>query len=136
MLATCPHFGCILAVFASELTLQQKRSALLCTFFVLHTPGKHAALNRADTAPCLPLRIVGSRKTVQSGRKFRRQLQRAVSMNKRRLVDRGGGAGRLDLDLTYVCDRLIAMAIPCVEGAVYRNDIRDVSARKGSCLHF
>jgi hypothetical protein len=64
---------------------------------------------------------------VQTGRKFRRQLQRAVSMNKRRLVDRGGGAGRLDLDLTHVCDRLIAMAIPCVEGAVYRNDIRDVS---------
>lgn len=31
------------------------------------------------------------------------------------------------MDLTYVCDRLIAMAVPCVEGAVYRNDIREVS---------
>jgi hypothetical protein len=34
---------------------------------------------------------------------------------------------KLDLDLTYICDRLIAMAMPCVEGAIYRNDIREVS---------
>ena len=71
--------------------------------------------------------LAGSRKTLRSALEFRLQLQRAVSMNKRRFFDSGGGAGRrLDLDLTYVCDRLIAMAIPCVEGAVYRNDIREV----------
>jgi hypothetical protein len=58
------------------------------------------------------------------------QVQRAVSLNKRRFVDafaaggRAGGGG-LDLDLTYLCDRLIGMGIPCVEGAVYRNDIRE-----------
>ncbi len=70
---------------------------------------------------------LGSRKVLWSALKFRVQLQRAVSMNKRRFFQAsGGGAGRLDLDLTYVCDRLIAMAIPCVEGAVYRNDIREV----------
>ena len=46
-------------------------------------------------------------------------------MNKRRFVD---SENRIDLDLTYICDRLIAMAIPCVEGALYRNDIREVSA--------
>ncbi len=57
-------------------------------------------------------------------------------MNKRRFFDTGGGGAgrRLDLDLTYVCDRLIAMAIPCVEGAVYRNDIREVSGRLGGRL--
>ena len=53
-----------------------------------------------------------SRKTVQSARKFRRQLQRAVSVNKRRFVDRApGGAGRLDLDLTHICDRCPARRI-------------------------
>ena len=45
-------------------------------------------------------------------------------MNKRRFVD---PETRLDLDLTYVCDRLLVMAIPCVGGVVYRNDIRDVA---------
>ncbi len=45
-------------------------------------------------------------------------------MNKRRFVD---PESRLDLDLTYVCDRLLVMAIPCVGDAVYRNDIRDVA---------
>lgn len=73
---------------------------------------------------------------MRSGLEFRVELQRAVSVNKRRFVDSGAGvgtgatfrkAGRLDLDLTHICDRLIAMAIPCVEGAVYRNDIREVS---------
>jgi hypothetical protein len=34
--------------------------------------------------------------------------------------------------LTHVCDRLIGMAIPCVEGAVYRNDIREVRAVQDS----
>ncbi len=78
----------------------------------------------------------GSRKTLRSALEFRLQLQRAVSMNKRRFFDTGGGGAgrRLDLDLTYVCDRLIAMAIPCVEGAVYRNDIREVSGWLGGRL--
>ena len=62
-------------------------------------------------------------------------LQRAVSLNKRRFVDAfaaggGAGGGGLDLDLTYLCDRLIGMGIPCVEGAVYRNDIREVRCAK------
>jgi len=55
---------------------------------------------------------------------LRKRLQSAVSMNKRRFVDSGN---KLDLDLTYVCDRMIAMAMPCVEGAVYRNDIKEVA---------
>jgi hypothetical protein len=42
-------------------------------------------------------------------------------MNKRRFVDQGSN---IDLDLTYICDRVIAMGLPCVKGAVYRNDIR------------
>ena len=80
--------------------------------------------------------MLRSRKVLWSALKFRVQLQRAVSMNKRRFVQAGGGgAGQLDLDLTYVCDRLIAMAIPCVEGAVYRNDIREVSERPPLVLH-
>ena len=52
------------------------------------------------------------------------RLQKAVSMNKRRFVDTDNG---FDLDLTYVCDRLIVMAIPCVDSAMYRNDIRQVA---------
>ncbi len=77
---------------------------------------------------------------MRSGLEIRAELQRAVSLNKRRFVDAGGGAHasnkfataagvggvRLDLDLTHICDRLIGMGIPCVEGAVYRNDIREV----------
>ena len=45
-------------------------------------------------------------------------------MNKRRFVDTDNG---FNLDLTYVCDRLIVMAIPCVDSAMYRNDIREVA---------
>lgn len=52
------------------------------------------------------------------------RLQKAVSMNKRRFVDTDNG---FNLDLTYVCDRLIVMAIPCVDSAMYRNDIREVA---------
>jgi hypothetical protein len=90
-----------------------------------------AAAPRTNARPdrARACRLAGSRKVLWSALKFRVQLQRAVSMNKRRFIQAGGGgAGRLDLDLTYICDRLIAMAIPCVEGAVYRNDIRDVRA--------
>ena len=57
---------------------------------------------------------------------LRRGLQTAVSLNKRRFIDPDA---KLDLDLTYICDRLIAMALPCVDGALYRNDIREVRAR-------
>ena len=35
----------------------------------------------------------------------------------------------LDLDLTYICDRVIGMSMPCVSDAVYRNDIKEVSSR-------
>jgi hypothetical protein len=51
-------------------------------------------------------------------------LRAAISMNKRRFIDK---ASDINLDLTYICDRLIAMALPCVADAVYRNDIRDVA---------
>lgn len=44
-----------------------------------------------------------------------------VSMNKRRFVAK---EQKLDLDLTYICDRLIAMALPCVRDALYRNDMQ------------
>jgi hypothetical protein len=37
-----------------------------------------------------------------------------VSQNRRRFLDPDGD---FDLDLTYICDRLIAMSLPCVEGA-------------------
>jgi hypothetical protein len=55
---------------------------------------------------------------------LRRSIQTTVSQNKRRFVDPGSN---LDLDLTYICDRLLAMSLPCVEGAVYRNDITEVA---------
>ncbi len=45
-------------------------------------------------------------------------------MNKRRFID---SDNKFDLDLTYICDRLIVMAIPCVDSALYRNDIREVA---------
>lgn len=59
-------------------------------------------------------------------------LRVAVSQNKRRLVDPAGG---FDLDLAYVCDRVIAMAIPAVHRAPYRNDIFEV-ARFFSQKHY
>jgi hypothetical protein len=101
-----------------------------CTFHRLHSIGLASANSSADAASnTLFPYYTGRRKVLWSALKFRVQLQRAVSMNKRRFVQSGSGdgAGRLDLDLTYICNRLIAMAIPCVEGAVYRNDIREVS---------
>ena len=55
---------------------------------------------------------------------LRRSIQTTVSQNKRRFLDPGSN---LDLDLTYICDRLLAMSLPCVEGAVYRNDITEVA---------
>ena len=76
---------------------------------------------------------------------FRRKLQAAVSQSRRRFKDPGTEFtcststkvqiltpkalpdGDFDLDLTYICDRLIAMSLPCVGGAFYRNDMRDVA---------
>ncbi len=58
------------------------------------------------------------------------RLQSSVSRNKRRFQD-----GSFDLDLTYICDRLVAMGIPCVSGVPYRNDVRDV-ARFFSTRHY
>jgi hypothetical protein len=52
------------------------------------------------------------------------RIQAAVSLNKRRFIDPSSG---LNLDLTYICDRLVAMAIPCSNAIIYRNDIREVS---------
>jgi hypothetical protein len=51
-------------------------------------------------------------------------LKVAISMNKRRFVDE---SANINLDLTYVCDRMIAMALPCVADAIYRNNILDVA---------
>lgn len=59
-------------------------------------------------------------------------LRVAVSQNKRRFVDPVGG---FDLDLAYICDRVIAMAIPTVHRAPYRNDISEV-ARFFSQKHY
>jgi len=51
-------------------------------------------------------------------------LKNAVSGNKKRYVDK---RHKLDLDLTYITPRLIAMGIPSVGAeAVYRNDLDDV----------
>lgn len=55
---------------------------------------------------------------------LRISLQTLVSTNKRRFQDKDSG---LDLDLSYICDRLIAMAVPGVHGAIYRNDIKEVA---------
>jgi hypothetical protein len=63
---------------------------------------------------------------------LKRGLQTAVSQNKRRFIDT---EAKIDLDLTYICDRMIAMALPCVDGAMYRNDIREV-ARFFSTRHY
>eukprot|EP00960_Hanusia_phi_P054959 762822-Hanusia_phi.AAC.12 len=50
--------------------------------------------------------------------------QTAISGRRRRFYDLNHD---FDLDVTYVCDRLVAMSIPCVAGAMHRNDIRDVA---------
>ena len=63
---------------------------------------------------------------------LKRGLQTAVSQNKRRFIDT---EAKFDLDLTYICDRMIAMALPCVDGAMYRNDSREV-ARFFSTRHY
>jgi len=52
------------------------------------------------------------------------RIQAAVSVNKRRFID---PSSDINLDLTYICDRLVAMAIPCSHAVIYRNDIREVS---------
>ncbi len=62
---------------------------------------------------------------------LKQQLQVAVSVNKRRFIS---AETNINLDLTYICDRLIAMAIPCVD-KIYRNDIRDV-ARFFAVFHY
>ena len=51
-------------------------------------------------------------------------LRLAVSRNKRRYNDSIGG---FDLDMTYICDRVIAMAVPSAINAPYRNDIFEVA---------
>jgi hypothetical protein len=47
-------------------------------------------------------------------------------MNKRRFICK---KNLFDLDLTYICDRVIAMAMPTVDGGAkaYRNDILEVA---------
>lgn len=55
---------------------------------------------------------------------LRTRLQSMVSMNKRRFTAKDQ---KLDLDLTYICDRLIAMALPCVRDVLYRNDMQMVA---------
>ena len=56
------------------------------------------------------------------GGQIRRQIRGVVSQNKRRLVVPG-----FDLDLTYITDRVVAMAAPAFGGhRAYRNDIYEV----------
>jgi hypothetical protein len=70
------------------------------------------------------LRIMASlRNCAHLGRDMRRRLQTIVSVNKRRFIDH---ELEVDLDLTYIADRVIGLALPCVDSAVYRNDIRQV----------
>lgn len=71
-------------------------------------------LIRASTLVVYCLKMRGS---------FQRDLQAAVSMNRRRYYDH---RMNFDLDLTYICDRVIGMSMPCVGDAVYRNDIIEV----------
>lgn len=52
------------------------------------------------------------------------RAQTAVSQSKRRFIDLDNS---IDLDLCYVYDRVLAMALPVVDGAVYRNDIHEVA---------
>jgi hypothetical protein len=56
-------------------------------------------------------------------RRFKKDIQAAVSQNRRRYYE---SDLKIDLDLTYICDRVIAMSLPCVGDAVYRNDITEV----------
>jgi hypothetical protein len=56
------------------------------------------------------------------GSQLRRQIRGVVSQNKRRFAADG-----FDLDLTYITDRVIAMAAPAFGGrSAFRNDIHDV----------
>ena len=56
------------------------------------------------------------------GGQIRRQIRGVVSQNKRRLVAPG-----FDLDLTYITDRVVAMAAPVFGGRrAYRNDVYEV----------
>ena len=66
--------------------------------------------------------LLASSKVLSLGKEIRWYMQLAVSGTKRRFVDQS-----FDLDLGYVSDRLLAMALPCVAGAAYRNDIREVA---------
>jgi len=64
--------------------------------------------------------LIGLHSCVLLRGKVRVLMQKTVSGNKRRFMDK-----EFDLDLTHIADRLVAMALPCVAGAAYRNDIRD-----------
>jgi hypothetical protein len=63
---------------------------------------------------------------------IKQHLKVTVSQNKRRFIDRKLG---IDLDLTYVCDRVVAMSLPCISDAPHRNDIQEVS-RFFRTLHY
>ncbi|KAJ1483049.1 hypothetical protein T484DRAFT_1801738 [Baffinella frigidus] len=61
---------------------------------------------------------------VRMEKEITHSLKVTVSQNKRRFIDREVG---FDLDLSYICDRVIAMSMPCVSDAMHRNDINEVS---------
>eukprot|EP00961_Rhodomonas_salina_P240927 3255284-Rhodomonas_salina.2 len=90
--------------------------------------------------------MINVRNCAHLGRDMRRRLQTIVSVNKRRSAPNPARIPRecpanprqnalhspafidrdieVDLDLTYIADRVIGHALPCVDSAVYRNDIR------------
>lgn len=57
-------------------------------------------------------------------KKAKKNLQIAVSQNKRRFVS---PVHSIDIDLSYICDRLLAMSIPCHASVMHRNEIKEVS---------
>ena len=69
-----------------------------------------------------------------SGRATRSRLGLTAGLSRRGRVSRvsrgGGGVWRV-----WGGGRLIAMAIPCVEGAIYRNDIREVTGQTRGETH-
>lgn len=63
---------------------------------------------------------------------FKHHMRKIKSHNRRRFVDLDKN---FDLDLTYICDRMLVMSLPCVYRAFYKNDIREVS-RFFSTYHY
>ena len=113
----------ILVLIASMIVIAEHAS--LCRTMLV--AGTEAALDQVQRWHIVihTLRLLNALvRCVRLRRTLKLSLQTLVSTNKRRFRDK---TSALDLDLTYICDRLIAMALPGVQGAVYRNDIKEVA---------